>query len=49
MEYPVNIGAVSLPISVPIAVAERLLSPRDRVALLAAGSGLDSVMLGLEW
>lgn len=49
VEYLGNIGSVSLPISMAIAIEEGRLSPRDRVALLAAGSGLNSIMLGLEW
>ncbi len=49
VEYLGNIGSVSLPISLAIAVEEGRLDPQDRVAMLAAGSGLNSIMLGLEW
>jgi 3-oxoacyl-[acyl-carrier-protein] synthase III len=49
VEYLGNIGSVSLPISVAIGIEQGRLNPRDKVAMMAAGSGLNSIMLGLEW
>jgi 3-oxoacyl-[acyl-carrier-protein] synthase-3 len=49
VEYLGNIGSVSLPVSVAIGDEKGLLKPRDRAAMMAAGSGLNCVMLGLEW
>ncbi|RLC96547.1 MAG: 3-oxoacyl-ACP synthase III [Chloroflexi bacterium] len=49
VEYLGNIGSVSLPISLAIAIEEGFLHPGNRVVMMAAGSGLNSIMLGLEW
>jgi 3-oxoacyl-[acyl-carrier-protein] synthase III len=49
VEYLGNIGSVSLPISLAIGIEEGHLKPHDKVAMMAAGSGLNSIMLGLEW
>src|SRR5512136_514762 len=49
VEYLGNIGSVSLPISLAIGIEQGHLKPRDKVAMMAAGSGLNSIMLGLEW
>ena len=49
VQYLGNIGSVSLPISVALGIEEGHLTPGDKVAMLAAGSGLNSIMLGLEW
>jgi len=49
VEYLGNIGAVSLPITLAIAVDEGRLEPGDKVAMLGIGSGLSCLMLGAEW
>ncbi|MDM7998900.1 MAG: 3-oxoacyl-ACP synthase III [Dehalococcoidia bacterium] len=49
VEYLGNIGSVSLPVSVAIGVEQGHLKPGDRAAMMAAGSGLNCIMLGLEW
>jgi 3-oxoacyl-[acyl-carrier-protein] synthase III len=49
VEYLGNVGSVSLPISMAIGIEEGCLKPHDRVAMMAAGSGLNAIMLGLEW
>lgn len=49
VQYLGNIGSVSLPISLALGIEEGHLTPGDKVAMLAAGSGLNSIMLGLEW
>ena len=44
-----NVGTVSLPISAAIAEERGALRPGQRVGFLGIGSGLNCVMLGLEW
>ena len=44
-----NIGTVSLPITAAIAEEREFLRPGDRVGWLGIGSGLNCMMLGLEW
>lgn len=47
--YLGNIGTVSLPITAAIAEQRGFLQPGDRVGLLGIGSGLNCVMLGVDW
>lgn len=49
VEYLGNVGPVSLPITLAIAIDEGTLDPGDNVAMLGIGSGLSSVMLGVIW
>lgn len=49
LEYLGNIGAVSLPITLALAVDANRLSAGDKVALLGIGSGLSCIMLGAIW
>ena len=44
-----NIGTVSLPITAAIAEEREFLQPGDRVGWLGIGSGLNCLMLGIEW
>jgi len=44
-----NIGTVSLPITAAIAAERAVLKAGDRVAMLGIGSGLNCMMLGVEW
>jgi 3-oxoacyl-[acyl-carrier-protein] synthase-3 len=44
-----NIGTVSLPLTAAVAEDRDFLRPGDRVAFLGIGSGLNCLMLGLEW
>jgi 3-oxoacyl-[acyl-carrier-protein] synthase-3 len=48
-EFLGNIGTVALPITAAIAEERDALVPGDRVAFLGIGSGLNCMMLGLEW
>jgi len=48
-EYMGNIGTVSLPITAALAEENEFLLPGDCVAFLGIGSGLNCLMLGLEW
>ena len=49
VEYLGNVGPVSLPITLAIALDEGHLDPGDNVGMLGIGSGLSSVMLGVKW
>ena len=44
-----NIGTVSLPITAAIADERDFLQPGDHVGFLGIGSGLNCIMLGIEW
>lgn len=48
-EYLGNIGTVSLPLTAAIAEERGFLGGGQRVAFLGIGSGLNCMMLGLEW
>jgi 3-oxoacyl-[acyl-carrier-protein] synthase-3 len=49
VEYLGNIGSCSLPISFAIGIEQGLVKAGDKVVMMAAGSGLACIMLGLEW
>jgi 3-oxoacyl-[acyl-carrier-protein] synthase-3 len=44
-----NIGTVSLPLTAAIAAEREFLAPNDLVGFLGIGSGLNCLMLGVEW
>jgi 3-oxoacyl-[acyl-carrier-protein] synthase-3 len=44
-----NIGTVSLPLTAALAEEREFLQPGDKVGFLGIGSGLNCLMLGLEW
>lgn len=44
-----NVGSVSLPMTLAMAVDEGFIRPGHTVGLLGIGSGLSSVMLGVDW
>jgi 3-oxoacyl-[acyl-carrier-protein] synthase-3 len=44
-----NVGTVSVPITAALAAEAGFLRKGDRVALLGIGSGLNCLMLGVEW
>jgi 3-oxoacyl-[acyl-carrier-protein] synthase-3 len=48
-EYLGNIGTVSLPLTAAVAEEREFLLPGDRVGFLGIGSGLNCLMLGVEW
>jgi len=48
-KYLGNIGTVSLPITAAIADEREFLLPGDLVGFLGIGSGLNCLMLGMEW
>jgi 3-oxoacyl-[acyl-carrier-protein] synthase-3 len=44
-----NIGTVSLPLTAALAEEREFLRPGDRVGFLGIGSGLNCLMLGVDW
>jgi len=48
-EYLGNIGTVSVPLTAALADERGFLNPGDTVAFLGIGSGLNCMMLGIEW
>jgi acyl-CoA:acyl-CoA alkyltransferase len=48
-EFLGNMGTVSLPLTAALADERDLLSAGDRVAFLGIGSGLNCLMLGVDW
>jgi 3-oxoacyl-[acyl-carrier-protein] synthase-3 len=44
-----NMGSASLPATLALAVDAGAVRPGDRVALMGIGSGLNCMMLALEW
>jgi 3-oxoacyl-[acyl-carrier-protein] synthase III len=48
-EFLGNMGTVSLPLTAALAEEREVLAPGEKVALLGIGSGLNCLMLGVEW
>ena len=44
-----NVGSVSAPITMAMGVEQGVLKPGERAAILGIGSGINSLMLGIEW
>jgi 3-oxoacyl-[acyl-carrier-protein] synthase-3 len=44
-----NVGSVSLPATLSLAVEAGAVKDGDKVALLGIGSGINCMMLALEW
>lgn len=49
VEYLGNTGAAALPMAAALAGEQQHFAAGDRIALLGIGSGLNVLMLGLEW
>lgn len=49
VEFLGNTGAAALPMTMAMGIEQGHLQPKDKVALLGIGSGLNSLMLGLDW
>ena len=49
VEYLGNIGSCSLPISLAIGIEQGRVNAGDKVVVMAAGSGLCTFALGVEW
>src|SRR4029078_6017101 len=48
-EFLGNMATVSLPMTASLAEEREFLQPGDRVGFLGIGSGLNCLMLGVEW
>ena len=48
-EYLGNTGTAGLPVAVALAEERGFLQPGHRVGLLGIGSGLNCMMLGVDW
>ena len=49
VEFLGNTGSVALPITMALGLEQGRLAAGDRVAMLGIGSGINSLMIGLEW
>jgi acyl-CoA:acyl-CoA alkyltransferase len=49
LEFLGNTGSASLPVTLAIGVEKEVLAKGDRAALLGIGSGLNCLMMGVEW
>lgn len=49
VEFLGNTGAAALPLTAALGIERGHVQPGDHVALLGIGSGLNSIMLGLQW
>lgn len=49
VEYLGNTGSVALPMTASIGIENGHAQPGDRVAMLGIGSGINVIMLGVEW
>lgn len=49
VEWLGNTGSAALPTTMALGLAERSFQPGDRLAMLGIGSGINCLMLGVEW
>lgn len=49
LEFLGNVGSVSAPITLAMAIEQGVFSPGRKGALLGIGSGINCMMLGVEW
>ena len=49
LEFLGNTGAASLPTTLAMGIEKNILNPGDKAALLGIGSGLNCMMMGVEW
>jgi 3-oxoacyl-[acyl-carrier-protein] synthase-3 len=49
LTYLGNIASVSAPISMALAIEDGFLNDGDRVVMVGVGSGINSIILGLQW
>ena len=49
LEYLGNVGSVSAPVTMAIAMEKKVFRRGQRAALLGIGSGINCLMLGIEW
>jgi len=44
-----NVGSVSAPITMAMAIEQNVFTPGQKGAMLGIGSGINCMMLGIEW
>jgi len=49
LEFLGNVGSASLPSTMAIGIDKNRTSPGERMAMLGIGSGLNCIMLGVQW
>ena len=49
LEFLGNTGSASLPVTFAMGVEKSILKKGDKAALLGIGSGLNCLMMGIEW
>ncbi len=49
VEYLGNTGSVALPLSAALGIEQGHLQKDDRVAMLGIGSGINTLMLAVDW
>jgi acyl-CoA:acyl-CoA alkyltransferase len=49
LEFLGNTGSASLPTTLAMGIEKNVLKPGDKAALLGIGSGLNCMMMGVEW
>jgi 3-oxoacyl-[acyl-carrier-protein] synthase-3 len=49
LDFLGNVGSVSAPITLAIGIEKGLLTEGDRAAVLGIGSGINCLMLGIQW
>ncbi|HUU83622.1 MAG TPA: 3-oxoacyl-[acyl-carrier-protein] synthase III C-terminal domain-containing protein, partial [Phycisphaerae bacterium] len=49
VEFLGNVGSVSLPLTMAMGIEQRPPTPGEHIAMLGIGSGLNCVMLGVQW
>jgi len=49
VEFLGNTGSAALPVTLALGIETGVVKRNDRLALLGIGSGLNCVMLGVEW
>lgn len=49
VEFLGNTGSVAVPVTAAIGIEQGHLAPNDQVGMLGIGSGLNVVMLGIDW
>jgi 3-oxoacyl-[acyl-carrier-protein] synthase-3 len=49
LEFLGNTGSAALPVTAALAIERGHIQPRDRVAFLGIGSGINVMMMGVQW
>ncbi len=44
-----NVGSVSAPVTLAMAIEQKVFQPGQKGALLGIGSGINCLMLGVDW